>query len=133
MATSAFDKLRFPCGKLVGANRERDVHRSAAIMRRDRAAGHVHGLERLAAQEQQQQAAAADVVGAEPLIAIDAVEPEHLFVERAGALKTVDVEHGFQNAVQVRHGQPDTGTTSRTGAWTRRVTALAATTACCCA
>ncbi len=116
IATVGVGKLRFPSRKLVGGDRERDVHRAAAVMRRDRAAGHVHGLERMAAQEQQQHAAAADVVGAKPLIAIDAVEPEHLFVERAGALESVDVEHGFEHAEQARHGQPETGTTSRTGA-----------------
>ena len=116
IATLASASCFFPGRKLVGANRERDVHWAAAIMGRDRAAGHVYGFERMAAQKQQQQAAAADVVGAQPLIAIDAVEPEHLFVEQAGALERVDVEHGFQNAVQARHGQPETGTTSRTGA-----------------
>ena len=80
------------------------MHRAAAIVRRDCAAGHVHGFERLAAQEQQQQAAAADVVSAEPLVTVHAVESEHLFVERAGALERVDVKHGFQNAEQGGHG-----------------------------
>src|SRR5262249_1714079 len=45
----------------------------------------------------------ADVVGAQPRIAIDAVEPEHLFVERTGALERVYVQRGFQNAEKVGH------------------------------
>ena len=125
----------------------------------------------MAAQEQEQHAAAAGIVGAQPRIAINAVEPEHLLVERTGALERVDVERGFQNAeksghceLSIRHSgagtarnpesisatwdygfrtcrfaalrndpHPETGTISRAGACTSRLTALAATTVCCCA
>src|SRR5580698_6313430 len=86
-----FRELRLPRGERVGRNRERDVHRPVAVVRRYSAAGHMHGLQRLAAQEQQQQTAAADVVSAQPLVAINAVEPEHLLVERTGTLEAVDV------------------------------------------
>ena len=85
-------------------SRRRDVHRSASIMRRDGAAGQLHGLQRVTAQKQEQHAARADVVSAEPLIAINAVEPEHLFVERTRALERVHVKHRFQHAEQVGHG-----------------------------
>lgn len=58
----------------------------------------------MAAQEQEQHAACADVIGAQSGVAIDAVEPEHLLVERTGALEGVDVEHGFEHAEEIGHG-----------------------------
>src|SRR6202041_3311984 len=75
-----------------------DVPRAVSVMRRDGAAGQMHGFERMAAQEQQQHAMAVDVVSAQPLVAIDAGEPEHLFVERTGPFGRLDVERRFQNA-----------------------------------
>ena len=80
------------------------MHRAVTVMRRDGAAGQMHGLERAAAQKQEQHAASADVIGAQPLIAVDAVEAEHLLVERTGALEFIDIERSFQNAEQVGHG-----------------------------
>ncbi len=94
----------FPSRQLIGGDREGDVHRPMTVMRRNGAAGQMHGFERAAAQKQQQHAAAADVVGAQPLIAVNAVEPEQLFVERTGALEFLDIERGFKNAEQVGHG-----------------------------
>src|SRR4249919_1990865 len=92
-----------PGRELVGRNRKGDVHRAVPVMRRDGAAGKAHGFERAPAQEEKQHAARADVVGAKPLIAVDAVEPQHLLVERAGALELFDIERGFKNAEQVGH------------------------------
>ncbi len=40
-------------------------------------------------------AAAADVIGAQPLIAVNAVEPEQLLVERARALELLHIKRGF--------------------------------------
>src|SRR6185437_17162535 len=153
---AGISQLRFPFGKRVRGDRERDVHRAAAVVWWNGAAGQLHGLQRMAAEEQQQHAARADVIGAQPGVAIDAVEPEHLLVERTGALEGVDVEHGFEHADEVGHGYlilqmwstafsdrgrasltrsdyPVTGTISRIGERTSRVTALDATTARCCA
>src|ERR1700720_2715176 len=97
-----------------------------------------------------------DVVSAKPRIAINAVQSQNLFIERTGALECLDVENGFQNAEERRHllfpfpmrrsspapasrknnlsrSYPATGTISSSGMVTSRVTALAATTARCCA
>ena len=61
----------------------------------------------------------------ETVLYVDSFERACPFYEQVLGLNSVyrdqrlcayDVEHGFQNAVQARHGQPDTGTTSRTGA-----------------
>ena len=72
ISTSAASQPRLPGGEFVGRNRERDMHRAVTVMRRNGAAGHMHGLERMAAQKQQQHAAAVNVVRAQPLIAVDA-------------------------------------------------------------
>src|SRR5262249_51175250 len=53
-----------PLRQLVGGNRKRDVQRAAAVVRRNGAARHVHGLARRSAAEQQEHAAAADRIGA---------------------------------------------------------------------
>src|SRR5689334_22023011 len=74
------------------------VDRTVTVMRRNRAAGQVHGLQRMAAKKQQQHAAMADVVSAQPWVAIDAVQPKHLLVERTSALERLDIEHCFQDA-----------------------------------
>src|SRR5271169_5432698 len=92
-----------PGRELVGRNRKGDVDRAVPVMRRDGAAGKAHGFERTPAQEEKQHAARADVVGAQPLIAVDAVEAKHLLVEWTGALELFDIERGFKNAEQVGH------------------------------
>src|SRR5580700_7146203 len=79
------------------------MHRPTAVVRREHAAGQLHGLQRTAAQKQQQHAAPTDVVGAQPRIAEDTVEPEYLLVERTGAFERVDIQTGFQNAEQIWH------------------------------
>ncbi len=42
-------------------------------------------------------------VGAQPLIAADAVQSENLLVERAGAFELLDIERRFENAEQAGH------------------------------
>src|SRR5690349_10187361 len=125
-------KALLPSRELVGSDRKGDMDRTVPVMRRDGAAGKLHGFERMAAQEEKQDAAPTDVVGAQPLVAVDAVEAKHLLVECAGAFERLDIERGFENAEQAGHiaysGHPDTGTTSRAGARTSLVTLLAATT-----
>src|SRR5215472_12281499 len=142
----------FPNVPLVVGNRKGHVNRPVPVMRRNGAAGKMHGLQRMATQEQQQHAAMTDIVSAQPRIAINAVKPEHLFVERTGAFECLDVKHRFENAEQRRHravpfldpavsagigargndrNYPATGTISCSGAITSRFTALAATTARC--
>src|SRR6266566_1294641 len=44
-----------------------------------------------------------DVVGAKPRVAINAVQPENLFVERTGALECLDIERCFQDPEENRH------------------------------
>src|SRR5262249_37403989 len=53
-----------PGRELVGRYRKGDVDRAMPVMRRDGAAGELHGFERTAAQEKKKDAARADVVGA---------------------------------------------------------------------
>ena len=90
------------------------------------------------------------VVSAEPRIAVNTIEAENLFIEWTGALERVDIKHSFQDAEERRHfvpqlgprlarvsqlsrSYPATGTISRSGIATSRLTAFAATTARCCA
>src|SRR5271165_1811864 len=80
------------------------MHRPVTVMWRNGAAWHVNRFQGMAAQEQQQHAAAVNVVRAQPLIAVDAVEPEHLFVEGASAREVIDIEDGFEHAEESRHG-----------------------------
>src|SRR5688572_10430640 len=53
-------EARLPASELVLRDREGDVKRTRAVMRRNGAARHVHGLERAAAREQEQHVAVAD-------------------------------------------------------------------------
>ena len=73
MAMSAPFSFASQAGAVLGRDRECDMHRAMTVMRRDGAAGQMHRFQRMAAQEQQQHAAMPDVVGAQPLVAIDAV------------------------------------------------------------
>jgi hypothetical protein len=81
-----------------------NAKRTVAVMGWDGAAGHRHGLERLAAAEHEQHAAPADVIGAHPLVGIDGDEPEHPFVEGTGAIEIVDVENRLENPGEGGHG-----------------------------
>ncbi len=65
----------FPEHNLAGRDRKGNVHRPVAVMRRNCTATKLHGLERAAAQEEKQHAARADVVGTQPLIAVDLFSP----------------------------------------------------------
>src|SRR5580693_8616251 len=89
---------RLPPLAILCCDRESHVDRPVSVMRRYGAAGKMNRVERMAAQKQQQDAAMPDVVSAKPLVAIDAVEPEHQFVERTGALERVDVKRRLQDA-----------------------------------
>ena len=80
------------------------MHGPVTVMRGNGAAGQFYGLERAPAQEEEQHAAPAHVIGAQPLIAKNAVEPEHLFVERTGAREGLDIEGGFEDAEEAGHG-----------------------------
>src|SRR5712692_1838472 len=93
----------FPRRQLVGGDRKRQVQRSVAIVRRDRAAGQVHGLERGAAAKQQQHALAADIVGAKARIAGQGRELEHPLVETSRPLEVIDVEAGLEHTAELRH------------------------------
>src|SRR6516225_11440190 len=79
------------------------MHRPTPVMWRNSAARKTHGLQRVAAQKQQQHAAMTDIVSAKPRIAINAVQAKNLFVERTGALECLDVKNGFQHAEKRRH------------------------------
>jgi hypothetical protein len=57
-------KLCLPAREVVGGDRKRNVHRTVAVVRRDRAAGQFHSLQRMTPQEKQQDASRSDVVGA---------------------------------------------------------------------
>ena len=93
----------FPLRQLVGRDGKRDVQRSVAVVRRNGAAGHVHGFERGAAAKQQQHAFAADVVGAKARIAGQRGELQHLLVEAGRTVEIVDVEAGLDHAVELGH------------------------------
>src|SRR5579859_5218620 len=77
----------FPSLPFFRSDGKSHMHRAVPVMRRNRAAGKLHGLQRTAAQKQEQHAAMADIVSAKSRIAINAVEPENLFVERTGAFE----------------------------------------------
>ena len=79
------------------------MHRAVAVVRRDGAARHRDRLQRLATPEQEQDAVAADVIGIEPLVGVDAREPEHLLIERAGAGEIVHIKHGLEHSLQAGH------------------------------
>src|SRR5579883_2823379 len=96
-------EARLPSCKLIAGNRKGHVSRALSVMGRDRATGQLDRVQRLAAAKQQQNAVAADIVGMQPLILVDARKPEDLFVERTGAGEVLDVEHGLEHAIQARH------------------------------
>src|SRR6516165_1921810 len=76
-----------PGRERIGRNRKGDVDGAVPVMRRNGAAGKLYGFDRAAAQEKKQHATRADVVGAQPPVTVDAVEAEHLLVERTRALE----------------------------------------------
>src|SRR5215831_3139623 len=100
---AGFFEAPFPGLPFVGGDGKSHVDGTLPVVRRYSAAGELHGLQRMAAQKQQQHAAMTDVVSAKPGIAINAVESKDLLIERTGALECLDVEHGFQNAEKSRH------------------------------
>src|SRR5262252_9044917 len=77
---------RLPLGKLLPADRERDMQRAVTVVGRDGTAWHVHGLERETAPENEQHAASTDIVGAEPRVAGERLEPQHITIEARRAL-----------------------------------------------
>src|SRR6516164_1768079 len=79
------------------------MHRPMPVMRRNSATRKMNGLQRVAAQEQQQHAAMTDIIGAKPRIAINAFQAKNLFIERTGVLECLDIENSFQNAEERRH------------------------------
>src|SRR5262249_17848024 len=106
---AAFDRdtglieAAFPGFPFVRGDGKSHVNRTMPVVRGNGAAGKMHGLQRVAAQKQQQYAAMTDVVSAKPRIAINAVQAKNLFIERTGALEWLDVENGFQNSEERRH------------------------------
>ena len=48
--------------------------------------------------------APADIVGVEPLVAGERLEPQHLAVEARRALEIIHVERRLEHAVELRHG-----------------------------
>src|SRR5262245_6191877 len=92
---------RLPVGKLLAADRKRDMQRAVAVMRRDGTARHAHGLKRETAPEDEQHALAADVIGAEPRVAGQRLEPEHLAVEACRALEVIHIERRLEHAVEL--------------------------------
>src|SRR6516165_7545608 len=101
---AAFDRYarvlqpRLPALAIVRRNRKSNVHRPMPVVRRYGAAGKTDRIQGVAAQKQQQHAAMADVISAKPLVAVNAVEPEHLLVERTSTLESLDIERRFQHA-----------------------------------
>src|SRR5215472_1614578 len=93
----------FPGFLFLRGDGKSHMHRTMSVMRRNGAAGKMHGLQRVAAQKQQQYPPVTDVVSAKPRIAINAVQAKNLFIERTGALERLDVENGFQDAEERRH------------------------------
>ena len=93
----------FPSLPFLHGDGKSHVDRTLPVMRRNSAAGKMHGLQRVAAQKQQQHAAMTDVVSAKPRIAINAVQAKDLFIKRTGALECLNVKNGFQNAEERRH------------------------------
>ena len=96
----------FPILPFVRGNGKSHMDRAVPVMRRNSSARKTHGLQRVAAQKQQQYAAMTDVVSAKPWIAINAVQAKNLFVERTGALERINIERGFENAKKVGHDVP---------------------------
>src|SRR5262249_55252236 len=95
---------RLPLGQLVAADRKRDMQRAMTIMGRDGTARHMYGFERETAPEDEQHAASADIIGAEPLITGERLEPQHLAVEARRALEVVNIQRCLEHAVELRHG-----------------------------
>ena len=93
-----FGEASFPGLALIRGNGKRHMDRATSVVRWNAAARKMHRLKRMAAQKQQQHATMADVVGAKPRIAVNAVQPENLLIERTGPLERVDREHCFENA-----------------------------------
>src|ERR1700686_5389097 len=102
---AGFAQPCFPSRQLSGGNGKSHVGRPLAGVGRDGAARPLDGVQRLPAPEQQQNSVAADVVGMQPLIRVEAGEPENLLVEWTGALEVVDVNPGPQPPNQTRPGQ----------------------------
>src|SRR5215217_322666 len=75
-----------PSCEVGGVDREGDVERPMAVVRRNGAAGQPHGLKRRAALKHQQHAASAHVVGAKARVACERSETENVFVEAGSAL-----------------------------------------------
>src|SRR6516162_2665927 len=97
-----FGEASFPGLALIRGNGKCHMDRATSVVRWNAAARKMHRLKRMAAQ-QQQHATMADVVGAKPRIAVNAVQPENLLIERTGPLERVDIEHCFENAEKRRH------------------------------
>src|SRR5262245_56545119 len=92
---------RLPLRKLLAPDRKRDMQRAVTVMRRDGTARHVHGLKREAALEHKQHALAADVVGAEPCVARELLQSQHIAVEARRALEIVHIERRLEHAVEL--------------------------------
>src|SRR5262245_66459265 len=94
-------KTRLPIRKLLTADRKRDMQRAVAIMRRDGTARHAHGFKRKATPEHEQHALAAHIIGAEPRVARELLQAEHIAVEARSALEVVHIERGLEHAVEL--------------------------------
>src|SRR5262249_58612552 len=87
--------------KVLAADGKRDMQRAVAIVGRDGTARHTHGLEREAAPEDEQHALAADIIGAEPRVAGERLEPEHVAIEARRALEIVHIERRLEHAIEL--------------------------------
>src|SRR4051812_39833357 len=79
------------------------MQRAVTIVGRDGTARHAHGLERETAPEDEQHAAPADIIGMEPLVAGERLEPQHLTVEARRALEIIHIERRLKHAVELGH------------------------------
>jgi len=91
-------QMCFPFHECGLGDGEGYVELAGASVGRDYAAGQGNGNRGFAAFEEQEDIAASYGVGAEAVVAGDALETEDGFVEVRGAGNIVDVERGFENA-----------------------------------
>src|SRR5215831_14446073 len=92
---------RLPLGKLIRADRKRDMERAMAIVGRDGTARHAHGLERETAPEDEQHTPSADIIGAEPRVTHKLLKPQHIAVEARCAFEVVHIERRLEHTIEL--------------------------------
>src|SRR5262245_31969129 len=103
---AARSEMRFPARKLLLADRKRHVQHALPAMPRNGPARQDDGLRRGALEEDQEDIVPRHGIAGQAVVAVDRLEPEHVFVEGPRARHVLGVDRGFQDAIELRHSYP---------------------------